>query len=330
MPSIAVNPSGNDSAINWLYVVAAAIRDDTGRILIARRHPHQHQGNRWEFPGGKVQAGETPDEALSRELSEELGIRPLTTRPLIRIRHRYPERAIILDCRLVERYSGTPTGKEGQPIRWVLPNELSDYTFPAANTPILNALALPDRYLITPQPSASMDVFLDQLEQSLNDGIALFTLRCKAMPRPILRDLARQATDLARRQQARILIHGDALLVEEIGADGIALSERQLNELSARPLAADKLVAVSCHDARALAKAEQIGASFAVLSPVKPTASHPDAQPLGWAGFTTLVDTVNLPVYALGGLQPHDIADAFRYGAQGIAAIRGLWAGTIQ
>jgi 8-oxo-dGTP diphosphatase len=84
-------------------------------------------------------------------------------------------------------------------------------------------------------------------------------------------------------------------------------------------------LAASCHDADDLKRAEDLGADFALLSPVLPTRSHPDAEPLGWERFAAMVDRANLPVYALGGMHPSMLSRAWQAGAQGVAGIRGLW-----
>jgi 8-oxo-dGTP diphosphatase len=114
-------------------------------------------------------------------------------------------------------------------------------------------------------------------------------------------------------------------LVDAVGADGVHLNGRRLASTGRRPLPADRLVAASCHGAADLRRAEGIGADFAVLSPVLPTASHPGATTLGWEGFAELADAARIPVYALGGMHPGLMDRAWGCGAQGIAGIRGLW-----
>lgn len=109
-------------------------------ILIARRPESAHQGGLWEFPGGKVEVGEPVQEALARELDEELGITVTGPQPLIEIKHDYGDKQVLLDVWWVTAFSGEPRGKEGQPIAWVKPEKLSDYAFPAANQPIITAI----------------------------------------------------------------------------------------------------------------------------------------------------------------------------------------------
>ena len=133
-----------------IHVVAAVIRGADGRILIARRAATQHQGGLWEFPGGKVEAGESVDAALARELREELGIEVSRSRALIKVSHDYPDKQVLLDVWEVTGFTGEPHGAEGQPLAWVSPRDLVNYEFPEANAPIVAAARLPDRYLVTP------------------------------------------------------------------------------------------------------------------------------------------------------------------------------------
>lgn len=142
-----------------IHVVAAALQDAQGRVLIARRPLGVHQGGLWEFPGGKLEPGEMPLRGLARELEEELGIRVLASRPLIRVHHDYGDRRVLLDVHRVTGFAGEPVGREGQPLAWRHPEDLDPGCFPAADGPIISALRLPPLYFITSddpvEPSAS-------------------------------------------------------------------------------------------------------------------------------------------------------------------------------
>jgi 8-oxo-dGTP diphosphatase len=306
-------------------VAAAVIAGADGRILISRRPDHVHQGGLWEFPGGKCEPGETVLEALRRELCEELGIELLAARPLIRVHHDYGDRAVLLDVWRVEAFAGTAHGREGQPLAWVAPDDLTAHAFPAANRPILRAARLPDRYLITPEPGPDQEGFLRGLEQALDRGIRLLQLRAKTLSRADYARLAQRVVALAHARGARVLLNGPAELVTELGADGLQLSSAALRACERRPLPEACWLCASCHDEAELARAVAIGADCALLSPVQATASHPGVTPLGWAAFQSLTDPCPLPVYALGGLGTADLDTAWQHGAQGIAAIRGLW-----
>lgn len=128
------------SAVKRVHVVAGIIRDGEGRILIARRHDHLHQGGLWEFPGGKVEKDESVTDALARELREELELTVLAAEPFQQIRHDYPDKSVLLDFWLVSEFEGEARGVEGQPVEWVSAGALRDYAFPAANVPIVEAL----------------------------------------------------------------------------------------------------------------------------------------------------------------------------------------------
>jgi len=308
-----------------VHVAAAALIDSDDRVLLTRRHPGSHQGGLWEFPGGKLEPGESVAEGLARELREELGVEPVNCRPLIRVTHQYPERSVLLDVHLVEAWRGEPIGREGQPLAWVARSSLGDYPMPAADQPIVTALQLPGIYLITPPQVGRPKAFLDALEASLQQGIRLVQFRLFDLTEPTLLELGRVACDLCHGRQARLLLNGDADTAAAIGADGVHLSSRVLQNAQTRPVAAGQLLAVSCHLPADLAKAKRLGADFALLSPVLATRSHPDADPLGWDKFDSWVAAANLPVYALGGMQPELLATAWQRGAQGIAGIRGLW-----
>ena len=125
-----------------LHVAVGVVLDDSDRVLIARRAVQSHQGGLWEFPGGKVEAGESVLQALARELEEELGIRVASSSPLLEVRHDYGDKAVLLDVHLVRDFSGTARGLEGQPLNWVAASELGQFQFPAANGPIVDAVVL--------------------------------------------------------------------------------------------------------------------------------------------------------------------------------------------
>jgi 8-oxo-dGTP diphosphatase len=310
-----------------VHVAAAAIFDDQGRVLISQRPAHVHQGSLWEFPGGKLEPGETAMDALHREVHEELGISLQAARPLIRVVHDYSDKAVLLDVWRVDEFTGTPAGCEGQAIEWVNVGNLRDYPFPAANIPIIKAVSLPDCYLITPEPGPDRSRFLQTLARVLAGGISLVQLRARQLSAQDQRTLVAESLPLCRQAGARLLVNAEPALAVETGVDGVHLTSKRLRDLSARPLGDEYLVAASCHTQEDVLHAGALGLDFIVVSPVQQTASHPYAELLGFDGLWRLTEQAPLPVYALGGMQLSDRDAVFRHGAQGIAAISGLWAG---
>jgi 8-oxo-dGTP diphosphatase len=318
------------SARAELHVAVGVVRDEAGRILIARRPAHTHQGDLWEFPGGKVEPGETAEQAVRRELKEELDLEVVEATPLIRIHHDYPDRRVLLDVWRVERFDGTPQGLQGQPIRWVGPDELPNYEFPAANRPIVAAARLPDHYAILEDDEGDSAALREHLHHLVDSGVKLIQIRARRLGLHQYDALADYAVRYCRERGSTLLLNAEPERVRKFAAAGVHLTGKRLMALAQRPLAGAFWVGASCHDIEELRQAERIGVDFAVLSPVWSTPSHPDIPPLGWKAFADLAEQVNMPVFALGGLQPADAAEAKRHGAQGIAGIRGFRAGMHQ
>lgn len=308
-----------------VHVAAAVIRDVSGCVLLARRPLDKHQGGLWEFPGGKVEAGESVEQALARELDEELGIRVTHARPLIQISHDYPDKQVLLDVWLVEAFEGQPHGAEGQPLVWVAPHALSDYEVPLANTPIVRAAQLPDRYLITPERLAENEL-LHGVERAIEAGITLVQLRLPDVDEATYRRLAGLVMERCG-DRATLMLKGPLAWASDFPRAGWHLTAGQLDQLpkGVRPLPSDRLLGASCHDATELARAVALDVDFVTLSPVRQTETHPHASAIGWAQAAEWVRHLDRPVYLLGGLGPGDLMRAWYSGAQGVAAIRQFW-----
>jgi len=313
------------SALPPIHVAVAVLRNAEGKILLSRRRKGTHLAGLWEFPGGKLEAGESLSAALQREIKEELDIEILAHRPLIQISHSYPEKQVFLNVHLVNEWQGTAAGVEGQQIAWVAAEEIDDYPLPPADRPIVTAIRLPSRYLITPPLIEDESIFLKQLEASLQQGIRLLQLRLPDYDKEQLRSLAERVMALCLSHGATLMLK-DESLARRLGC-GLHLSSSQMRAMRSRSFPQQQLLAASCHTQQELAHAASIGVDFATLSPVQPTTTHPQAQPLGWDRFSAMVTPATLPVYALGGMQPNDTQQAWRNGAQGIAAIRSLFCG---
>lgn len=303
-----------------IQVVAGVLTDESGRVLLAQRPPGKHLAGLWEFPGGKVEPGEDAAAALVRELDEELGIDARVGRSLIVV----PHGRIVLDVREVVDWSGTPSSREGQALSWSLPAAIDGAHVTPADRPVLAALRLPARYLITPA-GIDADALVDGVERALRAGVRLVQLRLPDAPRSRVATIARELREHCALYGAHLLLNADWELAEVLGLDGVHLPARVARRLASRPLPTHRWVSVSCHDRDELAHAARIGADFVTLSPVAATTSHPHAQPIGWETATRLIARSALPVYMMGGMREHDIVRAHDAGAQGIAAIRALW-----
>ena len=307
-------------------VVAGVIRDARGRVLLTRRTEGRDFAGRWEFPGGKRKRGESPEAALIRELREELGIEAEPGAHLISVPQEYPDKRLRLDVREVAEWEGNPRGREQQAMVWVPLDKLSRYTMPPADVPVVAALQQADRYLVTPMPGDDDGRWLKALDASLEAGVERVQLRAPGLPAARWKALASSVVKRCRRAGAQLLINSDIELASLLGA-GVHLTSSQLQNLDGRPSALGVPVGASCHDLRDLRKAEAIGCDFAVLGALKATPSHPGVAGMGWEAFARLREQVSLPIYAIGGLASEDLGVARQHGAQGIAAIRGLWRG---
>ena len=317
-----------------IHVVAGVIRDARGRILLARRTEGRDLAGLWEFPGGKVEPGELPEAALVRELREELGIEASIGDALIRVPQQYPDKRLVLDVRQVE-FRGMPKGLDGPALVWAPPHTLARYPMPPADRPVVAALLGPDRYLVTPMPEADK-AWLASLARALEAGVRCVQLRAPGLDPARWAPLCAQAAALCREAGAEVLVNGDADLAERLGI-GLHMRAAQLagaEPVRGRranggrgqgPLLQGRLLAASCHGVDDLRRAQALGCDFAVLGPVLATASHPGVPGIGWEAFATMRERVSLPIHAIGGLGIGDIAAARAHGAQGIAAIRGLW-----
>ena len=211
-----------------IHVVAGVLLDAEDRVLVARRPEGTHLAGRWELPGGKLMPGESREAGLARELAEELGIRVLAACPLIRVEHRYPDRDVVLDVWSVGSYSGEPHGREGQPVEWRDVRSLDPADFPPADAPVLAALRLPRRYLVTPEPGLDWSAFLDRLAARIDQGFDLVQLRAKSLEAPALVELGRQAAEVCRRGGATLLVNAAPEIARRCGAGGVHLTARRL------------------------------------------------------------------------------------------------------
>ena len=312
-----------------IHVVAGVLSNRDGHYLVQQRALDAHQGGLWEFPGGKLESGEPRLSGLRRELDEELGIVVTQARPLISVEHHYHDCSVLLDVWRVCEWRGALRSREGQPLAWVALPRFDDYPMPAADAPVVRALKLPSRYLITPPPMEQGEAWLEALERAVDSGIQLIQLRAPGWDEARFAPLAKSAVQrLKGRGEVCVMVNASPQFARDVGADGVHLNAQRLRQLSARDqVGAISTLSASCHDAHELALAARIKVDFAVLGPVHATTSHPGCPAMGWSEFARQVASAPFPVYGLGGLMPDDLDDAFSAGAQGIAAITSLWPG---
>jgi 8-oxo-dGTP diphosphatase len=305
-------------------VAAAVILKEDGSFLLGQRAPDTFYPGYWEFPGGKVEPGETPRDALVRELHEELEIEVEAATPWIVREHVYEHAHVRLNFFRVTRWRGEIRDHVHAALAWQQADAPSVAPMLPANAPVLAALRLPALYGISHAWQIGVEAQLAALDAALQGGLRLVQLREAQLPEMQRESFVAAAVARCQRHGARVLVNGDAQLARAAGADGLHLPARQLKALNQRP--PFPLVAASCHDGAELQHAARIGCDFAVLGSVQATASHPGTAGMGWQDFASLVAGLPLPVYAIGGLAEADIAAAQAAGAQGIAAIRSAWA----
>jgi 8-oxo-dGTP diphosphatase len=299
-----------------IEVAAAVIERPDGSFLLAQRPPGKVYAGWWEFPGGKVEAGEPAERALARELHEELGIDVRTAYPWITREHTYEHARVRLEFFRVTEWTGEPHARERQAFVWQCLDAPMAAPMLPANAPVLASLALPLEYAISNAERLGVGPSLAIMERRLKDGLRLIQVRDKSLPDR--NGFASEVAGLARRYGAKVLVNGGPDL-----ADGVHFSAAQLMRLNERPK--EGLAAASCHTREELARAERLDLDFAILGPVKATATHPGAASLGWDGFAAIARGASLPVYAIGGLRSADLDEARRAGAHGLAMISGAW-----
>lgn len=306
-----------------IIAVAAGVLLRGNRFLMASRPAGKIYGGYWEFPGGKVEAGESPHAALIRELAEELGIRVVRADPWIVREHVYPHGHVRLHFFRVLEWEGEPDAQESQNLAWLAPGMSFPEPMLPANAPVLRALSLPPVYAITQAEAFGLDAFLPCVDRALDAGLRLIQVRDKTLADDERLALARAVVARAHRCGARVLVNGSVDLCRQAGADGVHVDGTSLARLAERPSV--EWVAASCHNREELQRAAALGADFAVLSPVLPTASHPGEPTLGWKRFSACVQACPMPVYALGGMHDGLLDEACGHGAHGIAMLRGVW-----
>ena len=306
-------------------IALAVVTNEQGEILLTQRKKNTHLAGLWEFPGGKLDQGESFKQALRRELAEEIGITLASCRKLINFKYNYPDRQLHLQVFQLSTQQHEVTLKEHQAAQWLQQTQLSSVALPAANQIILNALRMPDIYAI-----ADHDVFasalLDQVEQQLKAGIRLLQYRVHGHPSARIITSGRAIKALCDRYGATMVLNSEWRYWDEIEPHGVHIKSADLARMQQTPAAdlAYRVISASCHTPQQAELINSLDIAAVLVGPVQTTLTHPQQRPVGWIGFSKLCARINRPVYAIGGCRAHDVATAQVYGGHGIAAIRGV------
>ena len=292
--------------------VAIAILFYQNQILVGWREAEQHQGNKSEFPGGKVEQGESPLEACRREVLEEVGIDLDVWHAFDFILHEYED--VIVNLHIFHSsVSSEQLAHIKAPWGWYRREQLSQLNFPKANQAMIQKLQWPQRIKI----SDDLNV-LNHLEAN-----QMLYWRVEASPERVM-----QLQQLPIEQLSKLIVN--QAMWEQLNElqqhtmRSIHLKQSQLMALQKGELHCGYRYIAACHDLKALIQAQQIGCEAALLSPVLVTATHPDTPALGWEQFKEMAEQVQIPVFALGGMKAEDLSYAQAQHAYGIAGIRHM------
>jgi 8-oxo-dGTP diphosphatase len=310
-------------------VAAVLLRRDGSEFLLACRPEGKVYAGYWEFPGGKMEPGETARETLTRELREELGITVTQAAPWLCRDFVYPHAHVHLQFWRVTDWEGeigVTAPLEHSAVTWQpLCGPHSITPMLPANAPILKALSLPCRMGITQAEENGIEAELQRLRRAIHAGLRLAQIRDRGLSPPLRQSFAEAVMNLVRPHNVLALVSEDGAgtgrqLARHIGAHGLHLTSRALAQCATRP--DFQWVGASCHNSQELRQAERLELDYALLGPALPTASHPETPGMGWEKFAQCLEDCRLPVFALGGQSLRTLHTAQTHGAHGIAALR--------
>ena len=294
-----------------------------GHVLLAQRPPGKAYGGYWEFPGGKLEPGETAQAALARELHEELGITVREASPWVVQEFVYPHAHVELNFFRVRAWDGEFVGHDGQAFAWQDPSAIAVAPLLPANARVMSALRLPPIYAITCAEDVGETAFLARAERAFAAGVRLVQVREKTWEQARREAFAAQIMTLAAPFGVSVLWNGAAADARRLGCAGVHWTSQALASATSRP--DDLIVGASCHTHDEVMRASSLDVDFVVLGPLRATPTHPGATPLGFDGFARAARGTRVPVYALGGLTGNDLDAAIARGAHGIAMRRHAW-----
>lgn len=306
-----------------MEVAAGVIVRGDGAFLLGRRAPGTFYPGYWEFPGGKVEAGEDAAAALIRELDEELGIRVQVVQPWIVRRHDYEHACVTLRFFRVTQWDGDICDHVHDALSWQFADTCEVAPMLPANGPVMKALRLPSFMGITHAQEIGVEEQLRRIDAALAGGLRLIQVREGGMSAETLLPFVRETVARAREHGAIVVVNGAGDMAREAGASGVHLRSADLARTVSRP--EFEWVGASCHTREELERCAELGLDYALLGPVRPTLTHPGATGIGWQRFAALTRDLPMPVLGLGGLSAEDVEEARGHGAHGVASIRSAW-----
>lgn len=306
-----------------IKVAVGLLIDSNKKIFLAQRPKSRSWSGWWEFPGGKLEKNESPEEALTRELKEEVGINIVNFERWVTRNYTHEDQNVTLYFFKVTKWNGELTPKENQKLLWINPCEVNKATILPANVFILNALSLPTQYGITNISEVPKEIFLTQLLKQLKQGLKMIQIREKNLSLEELKKVTLEIIKICRPFSAKVILNSYIELANDINVDGIHLNSIELKKFTKKTK--NIIVSASCHSEVDVKIAQDKGIDFVVLSPVNKTISHPRIPPIGWSKFLEISNKFDIPIYALGGMKKNHVNIALDSGAIGIASQRDIW-----
>jgi len=292
------------------HAAVGIIQQADGMVLLAQRPIGKPWAGYWEFPGGKVEAGETPKSALSRELKEELGIDVIEAYPWLTRRFDYPAnynaigeltsvaKTVKLYFFVVTKWLGKPQALEGQAFCWESPNAMTVSPMLPANTPIFSALKLSRTYWILDYDLLGETEFFKQFNQLLANGVRMILLRAQRLASEGLNGLIDKLRRMTQADQMKLLIETGSVVTDLLKVDGLHLSTNALMKMDVRPQ--DLLCGATCDDIHSLQHAAQLGLDYVFLRINKHVANDLSQAVIDWDLFHQQLSDYPLPVYVVG------------------------------
>ncbi len=304
-------------------LVSVGILQNDAQYLIALRQDGKELSGYWEFPGGKQEAGESPLDALTRELKEEINIIVEHATLFKEFSWVYNDKEIHLTFFHVHSYKGQPHANESQKIKWVYPEELRTYKFPEANRYAINLLTLPNSIVITPDCN-EMNTWMQRVKMHLANQNTILRLRFSNRLAPTSQQLS-EIVELSAQSKSYVMFDpNDFEYIIPTPYTGIHLNRHQTMRFM-RSDNHELILGASVHNEDELEKALRLGVDYVMISPVLPTQTHPDAEGIGWQRFSNIIGNTKILCYALGGMTPSMMEIAQDNNAHGIAGLRGFW-----